>query len=328
MKSTPDKLNVFFYEAFEEEAEALKHYLPNYIKAGFTWKTIQEHGDSEPSAPVISIRTQSVIPGSWAGKLSGILSRSTGYDHIKTYLHKCRANIPCGYLPLYCSRAVAEQAMLLWMSLLRKLPQQMKQFTNFYRDGLTGYECEHRTLLVVGVGNVGYEVVRIGEGLGMKVLGVDIVKKHPSVSYVSIEEGIVQADIIVCAMNLTPENSGYFNYNLLKKAKQGAIFINIARGELSPSAALLLLLDEERIGGIALDVYNRESKLAVALRTGETSDDKEVQATLVLSRRPNVITTPHNAFNTHEAVDRKASQSVQQLQHFLEHGGFLWTVPS
>ena len=242
MKSTPDKLNVFFYEAFEEEAEALKHYLPNYIKAGFTWKTIQEHGDSEPSAPVISIRTQSVIPGSWAGKLSGILSRSTGYDHIKTYLHKCRANIPCGYLPLYCSRAVAEQAMLLWMSLLRKLPQQMKQFTNFYRDGLTGYECEHRTLLVVGVGNVGYEVVRIGEGLGMKVLGVDIVKKHPSVSYVSIEEGIVQADIIVCAMNLTPENSGYFNYNLLKKAKQGAIFINIARGELSPSAALLLLL--------------------------------------------------------------------------------------
>lgn len=328
VKSIPDKPDVFFYEAFEEEAEALKHYLPNYIKAGFTRKTIQEQGDSEFSAPVISIRTQSVIPASWAGRLSGILSRSTGYDHIKAYLHECKSNIACGYLPLYCSRAVAEQAMLLWISLLRKLPQQIGQFANFHRDGLTGYECERKTLLVVGVGNVGYEVVRIGEGLGMKVLGVDIVKKHPSVSYIPIEEGIAQADVIVCAMNLTSENNGYFNYRMLKKAKQGSIFVNVARGELSPSADLLLLLDEEHIRGIALDVYNKESKLAVALRTGETSDDREIQATIALSRRPNVIMTPHNAFNTHEAVDRKASQSVQQLQHFFEHGSFLWTVPS
>jgi Phosphoglycerate dehydrogenase and related dehydrogenases len=75
------------------------------------------------------------------------------------------------------------------MSLLRKLPQQIEQFKSFNRDGLTGGECERKTLLVVGVGNVGYEVVRIGKGLDMEVLGVDVVKKHSSVSYVSIEEG-------------------------------------------------------------------------------------------------------------------------------------------
>jgi hypothetical protein len=83
-------LDVFFYEAFQEEVEALKRYLPTNIEAEFTWKTIQEQGDREPPASVISIRTQSVIPTSWAAKLSGILTRSTGYDHIKAYLQECR----------------------------------------------------------------------------------------------------------------------------------------------------------------------------------------------------------------------------------------------
>lgn len=320
-------MKIFFYEAFEEEAHALRHYLGPGIKTGFTWQTIQEHGQTAPPAPIISIRTQSILPVSWATKVAGILTRSTGYDHIKTYIKQCKKNIPCGRLPLYCSRAVAEQTMLLWMSLLRKLKQQMIHFADFNRDGLTGQECEHKTLLVVGVGNIGYEVVRIGKGLGMKVLGVDIVKKHSSVSYVSIEEGLRKADIIVCAMNLTADNAGYFNYRLLKKAKSGAIFVNIARGEQSPSTDLLRLLEEGRLGGIALDVFNNERELAVSLRKGRSSSDSEVQATLSLAKHPNVILTPHNAFNTREAVDRKADHSIQQINHFLKYGEFLWPVP-
>jgi D-lactate dehydrogenase len=151
-------LEVFFYEAFEEETQSLKHYLPPYIEAGFTWKTIQEQGDPKPPASLISIRTQSIIPASWATEVSGILSRSTGYDHIELYLKKCKKSLPCGYLPLYCNRAVAEQAALLWMSLLRKLPQQMQNFAGFHRDSLTGQEVEHKSLLVVGVGNIGFEM--------------------------------------------------------------------------------------------------------------------------------------------------------------------------
>jgi len=42
---------------------------------------------------------------------------------------------------------------------------------------------------------------------------------------------------------------------------------------------------------------------------------------------PNVIFTPHNAFNTQEAVQRKAQHSVQQIEHFLQNGTFLWTIP-
>ena len=114
-------LNIVFYEAFKEEEQALKRHLPAEIKAGFTWMTIQEYAKQHdtPSAKLFSIRTQSMIPISYAIEFSGLLTRSTGYDHIHDYLNQCQTNLPCGYLPLYCNRAVAEQTMILWMSLLR-----------------------------------------------------------------------------------------------------------------------------------------------------------------------------------------------------------------
>ena len=300
-------MNVYFYEAFEEEVAALKRLLPSTVQAGFTWKTIQEAGDALPPSRLISIRTQSVIPAGWFTGLDGVLARTTGYDHL------VGLPVKCGHLPLYCNRAVAEQAMLLWMALLRKLPQQMEQFRRFHRDGLTGAECENKNLLVVGVGHIGSEVVKIGRGLGMNVRRVDIVAER---SDVSIEKGLPWADIIVCSMNLTAGNRGYFHHDRLRCAKRGALFVNVARGEMSPTADLARLLDEGHLGGVALDVYEDEGALATALRSG--------QGSFPLAGRANVILTPHNAFNTREAVERKAEQSVQQVRHFLERDRFLW----
>jgi len=304
-------MQVYFYEAFEEEVAALRRYLPPQIEAGFTWKTIQEAGESSPPARLISIRTQSAIPRSWFSQLDGVLARTTGWDHL------VGLPVRCGHLPLYCNRAVAEQAMLLWMALLRHLPQQMAQFARFHRDGLTGAECAGKNLLVVGAGHVGSEVVKIGRGLEMKVRRVDII---PERADVSIEEGLPWADIIVCSMNLTEQNRGYFSYPRLKQARCGVIFVNVARGEMSPTADLVRLLDEGHLGGVALDVYEEEGKLATALRSGHGS--------FPLAGRPNVILTPHNAFNTREAVERKAAQSIQQIQRFLESGRFLWEAPA
>lgn len=319
--------HVFFYETFEEEAAALRAYLPPGVVADFTANTIQEQGDRTPPAPIISIRTQSKIPAEWASQMDGILSRSTGFDHLNAYRCETKAELAYGYLPLYCNRAVAEQAMLLWMSLLRKLPRQMAQFHNFHRDGISGRECAKKNLLVIGVGNIGYEVTRIGAGLDMNVGGVDLVRKWDDVTYVRAEDALPEADIVVCAMNLTSENHNYFNYDRLKRAKPGTVFINVARGELSNAVDLLRLLDEGVLGGVGLDVYNEEPEFAVALREDRCSSDPEVLAMLELGTRPNVICTPHNAFNTLESVDRKASQSLQQVQHLRGHGRFLWEVP-
>jgi D-lactate dehydrogenase len=319
--------DVAFYEAFEEEEAAIRKYLPQNIEALFTWKTIQEYDASRPAARIVSIRTQSLLPTGWADKLAAILSRSTGYDHIIEYRKRGGTSVHCGYLPLYCNRAVAEQAMLLWMSCLRKLRQQMSNFATFHRDGLTGLECQGKRLAVVGVGNIGYEVVRIGRGLGMDVVGVDIVEKYDDVTYTSIEDALGGADIIVCVMNLTASNGGYFNYARLVHAKARAIFINIARGEFSPCVDLLRLLDEGRLGGVGLDVYDQEGFLAVGLRKGSLEQSREVKAVLEMQQRNNVVLTPHNAFNTAEAVERKARHSVQQIEEFLAKGSFLWPVP-
>jgi D-lactate dehydrogenase len=196
----------------------------------------------------------------------------------------------------------------------------MQHFTNFNRDELTGSECAGKKLLVVGVGNIGSEIVKIGLGLGMTVRGVDLIEKYPSTSYVSIEEGLPWADIIICAMNLTPDNVGYFNYTSLKRARPGAFFINVARGEHAPTADLVRLLDEGHLAGVGLDVYENEGALAVALRAEKVK--------FPLLGRPNVILTPHNAFNTAEAVERKAEQSVQQIEHFRTQKKFLWPVPN
>ncbi|MBN2423901.1 MAG: hydroxyacid dehydrogenase [Calditrichaceae bacterium] len=319
--------DIYFYEAFEEEAAALKHFLKDSLKAGFTWKSIQESGDEEPPARLISLRTQTDIPAAWAKKLKGILTRSTGYDHLIRYRRSSGIDLPFGYLPLYCHRSVAEQALMLWMSLLRKLPQQIVAFGDFNRDGLSGSECDGKTLLVVGVGHIGYEVVKIGKGLQMHTLGVDIVQKYDDVDYVDIQTGMKQADIIVCCMNLTRKNQGYFNRSLFKQTKPNVILVNPARGELTPSREMLYLIKNKIIAGLALDVYENESELSVSFRSREKSNDPAVQAILELRQYPNVIFTPHNAFNTQEAVMRKSEQSIQQAIHFLEKGSFIWKVP-
>ena len=322
-----NEYDIFFYEAFEEEEELLKKYMPEHIKAGYSWETIQESGHEQPASNFISVRTQTVLPLEWAGQLKAVLSRSTGYNHLLAYQEKSGAEIDYGHLPLYCALSVAEQAMMYWMMLLRKMTKQTGQFNKFHRNGLSGQECAGKNILVAGVGNIGYEVVKTARGLGMNVKGVDIVKRHVDVDYCMIEDGLHSADIIVCAMNLTTKNAGYFHYDLLKQAKTGVIFINISRGELSPSQDLLRLLKEKHLGGLALDVYEAESDLAIALRGGTSSTNPAVKAVLEMSVMENVICTPHNAFNTAEAVERKAEQSARQAEAYLADGKFIWEIP-
>ena len=128
-------------------------------------------------------------------------------------------------------------------------------------------------------------------------------------------------------MNLTPDNQGYFNHNTFLHARRGVLFVNVARGELSPAPELKQALESGQLGGLGLDVYNQESELAVSLRSGALSRNEEVQAILELAKRTDVIFTPHNAFNTSESVQRKAEQSVQQVEKLLQHRKFLWPIP-
>ncbi len=326
----PDTFDAFFYEAFAEEAERLLHHAAaSGLRVGHSPLTIQETGHVAPAAPIVSLRTQSILPPAWAGQMRGILTRSTGYDHLFAYRDAVGAVCPpLGYLPLYCVRAVAEQALLLWTALLRRLPRQLAEFDRFRRDHLSGRENPGKTLALFGVGHIGYEIWRIASALGLVVRGVDPVRRHADVAYATPEEALAEADIIVCSMNLTPRNRGYFTRELLAKAQRKPILINIARGEFTPASVLEAALAEGRLSGVALDVYNEESTLAPALRAGDkTALTADNQALLRLRTRQDVLLTPHNAFNTLEAVERKSEQSIRTLLHHRKTGQFLWPVP-
>ena len=328
--SPPESCDAFFYEAFAEEAERLLHYAAETgLRVGHSPLTIQETDHAAPPAPIVSLRTQSTLPPVWAPQLRGILTRSTGYDHLFAYRDAVGAACPpLGYLPLYCVRAVAEQALLLWTALLRRLPRQLAEFDRFRRDHLTGRENPGKILALFGVGHIGYEIWRIASALGLIVRGVDPVRRHADVAYVSPADALADADIVVCAMNLTPRNRGYFTRDLLAHAQRKPILVNVARGEFTPATVLEAALEAGVLSGVALDVYNEEATLAPALRTGHLAAlTPDNQALLRLRGRADVLLTPHNAFNTHEAVERKSEQSIRTLLHFQKNGQFLWPVP-
>lgn len=322
------KIDVVFFEAFDEEQELLRKICPAHINAEYTPLTIQEARLSRAPARLISIRTQSKIPVDWNKDIDGILTRSTGFDHVREYQQEIQAQTALGYLPSYCSRAVAEQAILTMLALMRKLQAQQQSFQSFHRNGLTGQECQGKKLLVVGVGNIGSEIIDIAHGLRMKVAGADIDRKVPSLEYVDLVPGLAWADVVICAAALTDETRSMLSYDTLRRMKTGAIFINVARGEISPLKDLKQLLDEKILSGLGLDVYEDERVIAHDLRARETQTRSALaQLVLELSCYPNVICTPHNAFNTKEALTRKAEQAIESIVLFLTEKTFPFSVP-
>jgi D-lactate dehydrogenase len=148
-----------------------------------------------------------------------------------------------------------------------------------------------------------------------------------------LDESLEQADIAVCAMSLNRDNRGLLNEKRLRRMPKGAIFVNIARGEISPAGDLHRLLEEEHLAGVALDVYNHEKQLASVLRGGIDPDTlpeparSEIDAIVSLMKHPRAVLTPHNAFNTIESVERKSRDTASNLVSFLETGRFLTPVP-
>ena len=306
---------------------ALKKYLQQGISARFTSKAIQSTSSQPPPAALISVRTQSAIPIPWAKKLKGILTRSTGYEHLMKYRKQTKTKISCGHLGDYCARAVAEQAVLMTAALLRKLKKQIRNFDQFNRDHITGRESQGRRLLVLGVGNIGKEIVDIGRGLRMEVKGVDIKHRLRNLDYVSLDKGMAWADAAVCALPLTSKTKGMLDYSVFKKARPGLIFVNISRGEVSPSRDLARLIKEGVLGGLGLDVFEDETAVAQYLQGNKIFSNNAVKTILALKDYENAIFTPHNAFNTRESLERKARLSAESVGVFLAKQRFPFPVP-
>lgn len=278
-----------------------------------------DHLPEDKNFEAISVFVDSVVDAKVIESfpnLRFISTRSTGFDHIDLVACKAR-NITVSTVPSYGENTVAEFAFALLLSLSRKIYQafdQVRETGSFSFEKLQGFDLMGKTLGVVGTGRIGVHTARIGKGFGMSVLGYDPYPDEKKANecgfrYVDLDSLLKEADVISLHVPETPETHHLMNTERFSLMKPSALLINTSRGGVIDTEALVQALREGKIGGAGLDVLEEEGVIkdeADFLLHGhpEGHNLKTIIAGHVLIDMPNVIITPHNAFNTKEALER------------------------
>lgn len=260
-------------------------------------------------------------------KLKFVATRSTGYDHINLEVAKSRS-VSVATVPFYGENTVAEHAMALLLSLARKLPQSFARIKEgkFEYEGLRGWDLKDKTLGVVGGGHIGIHVARMAVGFEMKVLVFDLhqdsaLSAKVGFQYASLDDIYQQADIISLHLPLNEHTQHILNNEAFDKMKDGVYIINTARGGLIDSGALIEALKVGKVAGAGLDVLEGEDVLMDELDLIADPKLKDKMLTLlenhILMDMENVIVTPHNAFNSNEALARIFETTVANIRAFV-----------
>lgn len=240
---------------------------------------------------------------------------STGFDHVDLAAAAAR-NISVSSVPAYGENTVAEFAFALILALSRKLCEarvRVRDEKKFTTDGLAGFDLAGKTLGVIGTGRIGKHAIRIGKGFDMRVVACDVTPdiafaSEAGYSYVSLEELLAQSDVITVHAPSLPSTHHLIHSGNIDRMKQGAYLVNTARGAIVETAAVIAALKSGRLGGAGLDVIEEEAQM----KTGNMSELQE------LLKMPNVIITPHNAFNTREAFLRIVDTTIDNIVAFAK----------
>ncbi|HUO75402.1 MAG TPA: NAD(P)-dependent oxidoreductase [Candidatus Paceibacterota bacterium] len=243
-----------------------------------------------------------------------IVTRSTGYDHVDWQYAKSKG-IPTANVPSYGAHTVAEFAFGLMLMLSRKLYQashQLREGMDFTQRSLQGFDLNGKTLGVLGTGRIGKNVIGIAHGFGMEVLAFDAYPDQAfaqtaKFSYVPLEQLLAKSDIVTIHVPYTPETHHLMNAGRFRQLKKGAFLINTARGDIIDTPALITALKDGTVAGAGLDVLEGERELVseMELLSGDSThpaDFRQLATDALLIDLPNVIVTPHVAFNTREAM--------------------------
>ncbi len=259
--------------------------------------------------------------------LKMIATRSTGTDHIDA-VEAGKRGIEVVNVPVYGSETVAEYAMALLMAVAKKVVcgHQAVEDNDFNPRGLTGVDMGGKTMGVIGVGRIGQNMIRYARGFRMKVLGVDGIRvpgleKKLGFSYADLETCLKEADFVSLHVPNIPETFHMINKNNIKLMKQGSILINTSRGTVVESEAIVWALNKGILVGAGLDVVEEEGLLiddgSMALDSKVSKDDlREMISYHLLRDRDDVVLTPHNAFNTQEAIGRIVATTVDNIIDF------------
>lgn len=260
-------------------------------------------------------------------RLKLIATLSTGFDHID--IAACaKQKILVTNVPSYGTQTVAEHTIALMLALAKKIviSAERTRMGNFSLEGLRTFDICNKTLGIIGFGKIGSAVAKIAKAFGMEVLVYDrkgAIKLAQSLAYkcVSFDQLLKKSDIISLHAPLTEKTKHMISKKALAKMKKGAMIINTARGGLIDTQALVQALISGHIAGAGLDVL--ESEIAIKEEVQLLSSHitpaelRTLIANQILCNRPDVIITPHNAFNSQEALQRIIDTTVANIKSYL-----------
>ncbi len=207
--------------------------------------------------------------------------------------------------------SVAEHTLALMLSLARAIPDASASTRSgkWEKKKFLGNELRGKTLGVVGLGNIGQEVVRRARGFEMRIIAADPyvnpqTAQDLGVTLVDVETIFAEADYLSLHVALTPETKEMVNAESIAKMKDGVRIVNCARGELIDQTALRAALASSKVAGAGLDVFSTEPPPA---------EDPILSA-------PNLLATPHIAGSTEEAQEIVGIRIVEQLVEYLTNG--------
>ncbi len=250
--------------------------------------------------------------------IKAIALRCAGYNNVD--LKEAKGKIEVFNVPVYSPNAVAEHAMALLLTAIRKTHKayiRTRDF-NFSLSGLTGFDLFGKTVGIIGTGRIGKVFAQICKGFGMKVIAFDkFPSEHSGIEYVTLEELFLQSDIISLHCPLTDETKHIINKEAIEKCKRGVGIVNTSRGALIDANILLSGIKSRKIGFACLDVYEEESEFFFEDHS-ETIMDDDTLARLI--SMPNVIVTSHQAFLTEEALNNIAETTVKNIKEYFQKG--------
>ncbi|MGT2721272.1 D-lactate dehydrogenase [Streptococcus porcinus] len=234
-----------------------------------------------------------------------IAQRSAGVDMYNLELAK-ENGIIISNVPSYSPESIAEFTVTIALNLIRKVElirSNVKEHNFTWDLPIRGRVLGDMTVAIIGTGRIGLATAKIFKGFGCKVVGYDIYQSPAAKEVLeykdSILEAIQTADVVSLHMPPTSDNSHYFNAELFKQFKKGAILLNMARGALIDTADLLAALDQGLLDGAGIDTYEFEGPYVPKNFKGKAITD---DLFLDLIHHPKVIYTPHAAYYTDEAV--------------------------
>lgn len=324
-------MKIAFYELEDWEKPLIAQNFPNdeitYSNEHLDANSLPSKNDHEAISIFVNSKIDKAVLDSFPN-LKLITSRSTGYDHIDLETCKQRG-IAVAFVPGYGDNTVAEYTFGLILNLTRKIYQainQVKENGSFNLLGLRGIDLKEKTLGVIGVGRIGREVIKIAKGFEMNVQAFS---PHPDENLArqlgfkntSLDNLLASSDIITLHCPYTPQTHHIINRDNLKLARKGSYIVNTARGGLIETAALVWALEEKILAGAALDVLEEEGEIKNGMNFMLTTkpNEEELRAMVadhILMKMPNVLITPHNAFNSSEALVRILTTTIENIKTF------------